>query len=229
MDVDFNLEIKKTSRKKTISFIIKNDILQVITPQTFSDNEIELLIHKKSKWIKNKLNANKLKAKIVSKNFETDEKFLFLGKNYNLKFISHSKDLVKLQADEIHAFINTKKFSDLIYRKKIVQHWFKDKALLFLTDMTMEFAQEINLNPGLVKIRSYKNRWGSCNSKGVITYNWKLVMAPESIIKYVVVHELCHRKHFNHSNNFWNEVSKYIPDYKNKKEWLNQNTNVFEW
>jgi len=95
--------------------------------------------------------------------------------------------------------------------------------------MTMEFAQEIKLNPKLVKIRSYKYRWGSCNSKGVITYNWKLIMAPESIIKYVVVHELCHRKHFNHSNDFWNEVSKYIPDYKNKKEWLNQNTNVFEW
>ena len=54
-------------------------------------------------------------------------------------------------------------------------------------------------------------------------------MAPKSIIKYVVIHELCHRKYLNHSKKYWNEVSKYVPDYKYKKQWLNQNINIFEW
>jgi len=229
IDTDFKLEIKKTSRKKTISFIIKNNIVQVIAPKTLSNIDLESFINKKSNWIESKLKANKLKAKIVTKDFESGEQFLYLGKKYKLKFISDSKDLVKLKSGEIQVYINTLKFEDKNYRKKIVQNWFKEKALLFLTKMTMEIAQEIKLNPKLVKLRSYKSRWGSCNSGGMITYNWKLIMAPKSIIKYVVIHELCHRKYLNHSKKYWNEVSMYVPDYKYKKQWLNQNINIFEW
>ena len=229
IDTEFNLEIKRTSRKKTISFVIKNNNVQVIAPKTLSNIEIKSFIHKKSNWIESKLKENKLKEKIVSKNFESDERFLYLGKNYKLKFIPNAKNLIKLKSGEIQVCINTKKNSERKYREKIVQHWFKEKALLFLTNMTMEIAKEIKLNPKLVKIRSYKSRWGSCNSKDVITYNWKIIMAPTSIIKYVVIHELCHIKYLNHSKKYWNEVCKYVPDYKYKKQWLNQNTNIFEW
>lgn len=229
IDTDFRLEIKKTSRKKTISFIIKNNIVRIIAPKTLSDIELESFINKKSNWIERTLRANKLKTKIVTKDFESGEQFLYLGKKYKLKFISDSNDLIKLKSGEIQVCINTLKFEDKKHRKKIVQNWFKEKALSFLTKMTLEIAQEIKLNPKLVKIRSYKSRWGSCNSKDVITYNWKLIMAPKSIIKYVVIHELCHIKYLNHSKKYWNEVAKYVPDYKYKKHWLNQNTNIFEW
>ena len=229
MGTEFNLEIKRTSRKKTISFIIKNNIVQIIAPKTLSDIKIKSLIHKKSNWIESKLKENKLKIKIFFKNFESAEKFLYLGKNYKLKFILDSKYLVKLKSGEIQVCINTKKKSDKKYRKKIVQNWFQEKALSFLTNMTMDIANEIKLNPKLVKIKSYKSRWGSCNSKDVITYNWKLIMAPKSIIKYVVIHELCHLKYLNHSKKYWNQVGKYVPDYKYKKQWLNHNANTFEW
>ena len=84
IDTDFKLEIKKTSRKKTISFIIKNNFVQIIAPKTLSDIELESFINKKSNWIERTLRANKLKTKIVTKDFESGEQFLYLGKKYSL-------------------------------------------------------------------------------------------------------------------------------------------------
>ncbi len=77
--------------------------------------------------------------------------------------------------------------------------------------------------PGRIIVREQKTRWGSCSSKHNINLNWKLIMMPEEILNYVVVHELAHLKQMNHSKAFWEEVEKVLPDYKKQKEWLKQN------
>ena len=87
----------------------------------------------------------------------------------------------------------------------------------------------MNLKVKEIKVRSYKNRWGSCSSNGNISYNWKLIMAPEKIIDYVIIHELCHLIHFNHSRDYWGEVSKKLPNYRESKEWLKSNQYLFDW
>lgn len=74
-----------------------------------------------------------------------------------------------------------------------------------------------------VRVKSQKSRWGSCSSKGNLNFNWRLVIAPDWISDYVIVHELCHLKHLNHSKDFWNTVGLYIPDYKTAVKWLKQN------
>ena len=92
IDTDFKLEIKKTSRKKTISFIIKNNIVQVIAPKTLSDIELESFINKKSNWIERTLRANKLKTKIVTKDFESGEQFLIISKIFTTELPVTSKE-----------------------------------------------------------------------------------------------------------------------------------------
>ena len=77
------------------------------------------------------------------------------------------------------------------------------------------------------KIRSYKRRLGSCDSRKCLSFNWKLILMPIEIIDYVVIHELCHILHFNHSKLFWKEVSIYCPDYKKQKNWIKDNINLF--
>ena len=71
-----------------------------------------------------------------------------------------------------------------------------------------------------IYIRDQKTRWGSCSSKGNLNFNWRLIMAPLFIMDYIVVHELAHLVHPNHSRDFWKLVKKIVPDYKEKKEWL---------
>lgn len=73
-----------------------------------------------------------------------------------------------------------------------------------------------------ITIRDQKSRWGSCSGTGTLSFNYRLMMAPPKILDYVVVHELCHLTHMNHSKDFWNMVGSILPDYKESKKWLKE-------
>ena len=81
----------------------------------------------------------------------------------------------------------------------------------------------MNVRYNSVKIKNYKSRWGSCSSKGDISFNWKIIFAPENIIEYLVVHELSHLIYFNHSKLFWNKVEEFQYNYKENRKWLKEN------
>ena len=85
------------------------------------------------------------------------------------------------------------------------------------------YAPVMGVSYGTVTIREQKTRWGSCSAKGNLNFNWKLVLMPQEILDYVVVHELAHRIQMNHSAAFWAEVGKILPDYKERRQWLKVN------
>ena len=108
----------------------------------------------------------------------------------------------KLSMDEIHALAQ--------------------KAMAVLPERTAYFAAKIGVSYGGITIRNQKTRWGSCSSIGNLNFNCLLMLTPPEIQDYVVVHELCHRKEMNHSDRFWKEVEKILPDYKERKAWLKE-------
>ncbi len=99
----------------------------------------------------------------------------------------------------------------------------REKARQKLEERTAHFARQMGVSYGRITIRDQKTRWGSCSSAGNLNYNWKLILAPEDILDYVVVHELAHRKEMNHSPKFWKEVENILPDYQARRDWLKKN------
>ena len=112
---------------------------------------------------------------------------------------------------------NLEKFSDQEIKA------LREKTRELVTERVAHYAPLIGVMYNQIAIRSQHTRWGSCSSKGNLNFNCLLALVPIEVLDYVVVHELCHRKELNHSDRFWNEVARILPDYKIRKKWLKDN------
>lgn len=101
----------------------------------------------------------------------------------------------------------------------------KKEARNHLASLTEYWAEKIGVSYGRISIRGQKTRWGSCSSKGNLNYNYLLMLCPDEVAEYVVIHELCHRIHMNHSKDFWNKIEEFCPNYRQARKWLKQNGN----
>lgn len=118
--------------------------------------------------------------------------------------------------------------ADRIHRSEEEINKLREQARTVLTEKTDYYKSVLGVDYKRLRIGDQKTRWGSCSSRATISYNWRLILMPEEIMDYVVVHELCHLLEMNHSNNFWCHVSKIIPDYKNRRKWLKENGNRYQ-
>ena len=98
--------------------------------------------------------------------------------------------------------------------KKALMEWYLEHAEEKIKERVSRFAQLIGKWPASIEIKNQEKRWGSCSRSGIIRFNWKIIMAPISVMDYVIVHELCHLIYPHHSSQFWQKVQSIIPDYK---------------
>jgi len=112
---------------------------------------------------------------------------------------------------------------DLEYELKIreaMRLWYRKRAKTYLEEKTSWWSSQMKVNYGKITIRDQATRWGSCSGKGNLNFNWRLILLPEELADYVVVHELAHRFHMNHSRQFWSEVAYVMPDYIERRKAL---------
>lgn len=99
----------------------------------------------------------------------------------------------------------------------------KARAKIVLEAKCRQFAARMGVTYGTISVKEQKTRWGSCSAKGNLNFNWKLILMPEEILDYLVVHELAHRIEMNHSPAFWRIVERELPDYRERRTWLKKN------
>ena len=216
------------SRRKTVAIhITKNAEIEVRAPLKLSKIDIDRFISSKEKWIDKYLSKreqiNETKS-VYTLNY--GDMITFRGYTYpihaqNGKYIGFDGDCFYmppgLTLNEI---------------KQAAIQIYKHEAKRIITIKVAEYAKFMNVVPTAVKITSAKTRWGSCSGKNSINFSWRLIMADDDVIDYVVTHELAHITEHNHSPRFWALVGKVMPDYKirkNKLRLLQEKLIIQDW
>lgn len=206
------------SRRKTIAILVQHDGKVIVrAPLRAPERLINAFIESKSGWIEAKKAVALQQVALPSRCFTSGEKFWLLGAQISLRVVENQKMALTLQNE----FLLSKKHQ--IHALAIFEKWYKARALKVLSDRVNFFAAQYGFHYEKIRISSARTRWGSCSSRGVLSFTWRLVMAPLAVVDYVVIHELAHLKIKNHSALFWAEVGSLMPAYKTNRDWLKKN------
>lgn len=216
---DIEYELIRRNRK-TSSLIVESDgKVKIIVPKNFSIKEVEKLIKSKLYWIYTKKSEfEDLNNSKVSRQFRNGQGFLYLGSSYRLEIIEDMDKDLKLYRGRFYL-----RKSKLKEAKTLFKNFYKEKGIKKIEEIVNKYKKQMGVNPKNIRIMELKNRWGSCSDEGSLNFNWKCIMAPLTIIDYIVVHELAHITSKNHNDEFWNEIDKVMPDYEKRKNWLRKN------
>ncbi len=208
------------SKRKTVALIIRPDgSLEVRAPLRMPKKDILEWVASKSGWIEKHrqqiLQAQAEQAKSALRPFQSGDLIYVFGKTYPLRIVKTQTETLQLQKTRLLMS------SDLLPDARAALQRFLTNMLNWTLSLRISvFAAQIGKQPTKIRITQARTRWGSCSSKGSIAFNWRLAMAPPEIVDYIIVHELAHLIHPNHSRAFWDEVARILPDYKARKQWL---------
>lgn len=217
---NIDIMIERTERRKTVSIFIERDgSVRVLAPVSASDETIEtavkskeyLIFTKLAKW--KELNQGKVKREYVN-----GQSFLYLGRNYRLKLIENQDVALKISGGFFLLDIKHLSKAD-----KAFKEFYKEKALLKIKERMKVHEDKFPTKPTSIKVLELRNRWASWTPKNGLNFHWKCIMAPVSVLDYIIMHEMVHLKYPNHSTDFWNELDKKMPDFREQENWLKRN------
>lgn len=215
------------SRRRTVRVRVASaEHLEISAPLRLPAATLEALLQAKAAWLEDQLaRLAALAADPVNAGLRDGALLLYRGGRKQLKLLpaKGGRPQVTLTGDTLTAWLPGGGQSDEAAVAALLKKWYREAARQTLTEKTARWAALIGVRPGRIFIREQKSRWGSCSGRGNLNYNWLIIMAPEQIIDYLVIHELCHIKIPNHSADFWRLVAQWAPDCKASRRWLKDN------
>ncbi|HCX64068.1 MAG TPA: hypothetical protein DHN33_02505 [Eubacteriaceae bacterium] len=213
----------KRSKRKTVSIKIgASGQVIVFAPNRLAIKEIEGILDQKSHWIHEK------KEKMISRqnlyhkrSFEENELFFFLGEAYPLKWEADLQERSKIIfADRTFYYRGERKKPNI---QQALIRFYKSEGTKVIKSKVEKHRSFFQNHPNQVKAKEQKSIWGSCTGTNNLYFNWRLLMAPQWVLEYVILHEMTHLDHKNHSKHFWTKLESVCPDYREAKGWLAEN------
>ncbi len=216
MLIDYN--VIRSNRANIVITVERDGDIIVNVPETLGSEEIEKQVWKKRLWIWEKLAIKKNYVdNEVSKKFISGESFLYLGRSYRLELLEEDISL-KLK----HGWFRLGK-KQQGKAKEYFKQWYIEHLKNKIRERLEFISKKKNINAPEFRIMELGYRWGSCTKEGCLNFNWKIAMAPVSVIDYIIAHELAHLKQATHSEKFWRDVQILMPNYKASRDWLKEN------
>lgn len=242
------IKIKKIrSKRKTLSLQINSNFEVILRiPYCVTDLEAKKFLLKHKKWLEEKLEILKEKKNKWKKiEFKKNEIIPYRGYFYKIEMVNGQNKPIIINENEKKLYFSSNIFEK--YKKKFIEdgkidniEWkseiikkyllkfFKEELKKLILSYCVEYSKNYNFEYKNIKINSSKKRWGSCTSKGNLNFSFRLIFVPDSVLRYVIVHELVHLRIRNHKKIFWKNVEKIFPAYKKSKNWLKENSYISE-
>lgn len=211
--------------RKHYRIVVAPDMkVTVSAPWQATDAQIETMLKGKKRWIVRKLDLVESFIPLPSPlRYVSGETIRYLGRQYRLKVETGERESAKLKGKYLHVSVPDKTNTDMIQTS--VEEWYRQRAEeTFQRYMSKceEVATRHDIPTASFVVRKMSARWGSCSSKGRITLNLHLIQTPVHCIEYVIMHELCHLKHHNHSPSFYRLLTRCMPDWEQRKAALDR-------
>lgn len=196
-------------KRKTVAISITPSLEIVIkVPLRYPENLVLPIVEKHANWIEKNLEKQRIQNSLhPKKNLQENDVYFYLGKPIVLQLANVSKVYVK---DD---FLFCPSVS-LRMRKQLITNWYSKETALEVAKVLGDFSSVLKARQSGFSVTNANRQWGSCTPQNKLNFSWRLSMLPESLLNYVVVHELAHTIHHNHSRNFWKKVSEVFPNWK---------------
>jgi len=200
------------SKRKTIALIVESDgSVTVRAPLKASEKIILQFVEKHAQWVEKKQAEIRATVLIQPKQYLPGESFLYLGQSYPLEIVKDQKEKLALE-DGFKLAESMQASAEMVF-----QDWYRREAKRIVTGRVQLFAEKYQFQYKNIRISSARTRWGSCSTSGTLSFSWRLILTPLDVIDYVIVHELAHTLHYNHSKRFWKLVENILPEYKERQ------------
>lgn len=227
--------IKNYKTSKSIKIYFKNDILTVTKSPYIAKREVEKLIQKNEQKIYEEYQKIRERKRLKKGIWQNGEKTLYGGEEYIIYRMYHTKNIIRVKVEKeekrfmIYLPEQIQKEEEEIYIQKAVGRLRKENTEAILQERLPYWSKKMKIPYQSVKVRDAKTRYGSCvPAKKALHFTSRLAMLPKEAIDAIIVHELCHMVHQNHSKEFYQLVEKYIPNYKQINQYLKQKTELIK-
>lgn len=224
MDLRYTIVRSPKRRKLTISVERDRSVI-VHAPEGTSEEKIHQVVESKRQWLFEKIHHDQKYAEPVhppGKELVNGESALYLGRNYRIAITETASGEIEFFRQFLVPPVIAKQGT------KAMAGWFQERAISKILPRVSRYAQQLGVEYGRADITDSKYRWGSCSANNNLSFNWRLVKAPMSVIDYVVIHELAHLIEPNHTPRFWNIVRAQHPSTEQAKAWLRENGTLLE-
>lgn len=227
---DVYVDIRKSNRKSYSIKIIKENRIEMRVPMYFSNSDIEKVLDKHKRWLNSHLFQVRVNNNDQIKEINSFKKMIILGKIYNIERVSDSNSKPNYEFYKNEENVDIIRFINIPYLEEVVPMIMKFELEPVLEKLLSEIQvkSKIKFKFKQIKFSNAGTRWGSCSNNGNINISWRLCMCPEDIIFSILVHELAHTIHFNHSKNFYELVDSIDDNRIKSDKWLKENAFILK-